>query len=152
MYSVVRHCVQKLNRLPKTGFSIFKKTLNGFVVLQHEKFIWVVTKDLLKVIFIFRKKTIRRNFFMSVFKEIDWYLNFFLLDYLNYSMFWFCLTIWLEFCFICKKKLRLKLTVLKRTVYEKTILRILEMEKLSLITNKTVLLFCVIILILDLFV
>ena len=64
MNSIVRQCGQKVNRLTQwlrlaKNENIFKKTLHEFLLSQHVKF---SLNSNVKFIFIFRKKTIRRNF------------------------------------------------------------------------------------------
>ena len=65
MYSIVRQCVQKWNklqewlRLPKNE-NVFKKTLNDFLLSQHEK---IPLSSTVGAIFVFKKKTIGSKFY-----------------------------------------------------------------------------------------
>ena len=70
MNSIVRQFVQKWNKLPHRlrlakNKNVFKKTLNDFLLLQHEKIPLNSNVGALSFIcyFYFRKKTIERKFY-----------------------------------------------------------------------------------------
>ena len=79
MNSIIGQCVQKWNKLPqwlrlaKNG-DVFKKTLNDFLLSQHEIIPLNNNVGAIKVIFIFRKKT--KFITLSCLNDVNYYFCF----------------------------------------------------------------------------
>ena len=77
MNSIVRQCVQKWNKLPQwqglaNNENVFRKTLNDFLLSQHEKVPLNSNAGAFKSYFLFfRKKTIGREFYNVILSETD---------------------------------------------------------------------------------